>query len=435
MSGSLKYSKYKPSGTQWLGEVPTHWAVTRLGRGFQLMRRPPRKEDGNLTAYRDGEVTLRSNRRLDGYTEADKEIGYQGIRVGDLVIHAMDAFAGAIGVSDSDGKSSPVYLACQPLPGHDARYFARVMRHIALSGYITSLGKGVRERSTDFRWSDARNVLVPVPPIDEQQRILAFLDRETGQIDALITKQEQLVVALTERRQAVITQAITRGLDPLIQLRDSATKWWGNIPVHWSITGLKHLVSIPITDGPHETPTFLANGVEFISASAISAGTVNFDKRRGFISAEDHALYSMKYSPRLYDIYMIKSGATTGNSAILTEDRDFSIWSPLAVLRSGHRTNPFFMHFAIQSQAFQRALTLAWTFGTQQNIGMKSIGDLQIPTPPRPEQDEIVLYLQEHVSIIDALIAKAHQVVEVLQERRQALISAAVTGKIDVRGL
>lgn len=322
--------------------------------------------------------------------------------------------------------------AAIPRHGVDARFLSYAL--VQAGDQMSLLGQG--STFLELSTSALASIRISLPSEQTEQRQIAeYLDRETRQIDVLVTKQEQLVEALTERRQAVIAHAVTRGLDPLIELKDSATKWWGKIPVHWSISGLKHLVSIPITDGPHETPTFLDDGIEFISASAISDGFVNFDKRRGYISAEDHALYSMKYSPRLHDILMIKSGATTGISAILTEDRDFSIWSPLAALRSNSRANPFFVHFAIQSQAFQRALALAWTFGTQQNIGMSSIGDLQIPIPPKSEQDQIALNIQERTSKIDALSAKALEVIEVLKERRQSLISAAVTGKIDVRGL
>ena len=347
----------------------------------------------------------------------------------------MDAFAGAIGVSDSDGKSTPVYSVCQPLLGHEPRYAARVLRHIALSGYITSLGKGVRERSTEFRWTDAKDVLLPAPPLEEQRQIAEYLDRETGKIDELIAKQEQLVTTLTERRQAVISSAINRGLDTSAKFRPSRSLWWDELPTNWKIRRLKHLVAQPITDGPHETPDFLDEGVEFISAEAISGGTVNFEKRRGYISAADHFIYSQKYSPQLHDIYMIKSGATTGVSAILTVEREFDIWSPLAVIRANATMNPFFVHYAIRSAPFQRAVSQTWTFGTQQNIGMKSLGELPLPCPPLSEQVAIVEHLDEVVASLVELVKKTNEATTLLRERRAALISAAVTGKIDVRGL
>lgn len=118
-----RYPEYKDSGVEWLGEVPRHWGARRTKLLFNLMRRPPSLDDGIVTAFRDGEVTLRSNRRSDGFTNSIQEIGYHGIRNGDLVIHAMDAFAGAIGVSDSDGKSTPVYSVCQPVDESVSVYY------------------------------------------------------------------------------------------------------------------------------------------------------------------------------------------------------------------------------------------------------------------------------------------------------------------------
>ena len=155
------YKEYKNTGVEWLGKLPAHWDVFPLKAGFNLMKRPPPENCGVITAFRDGEVTLRSNRRMDGFTEAFQEIGYQGVEPNDLVIHAMDAFAGAIGVSDSKGKSTPVYSVCEPKRDYFSRYYGLVLRHIALAGFIQSLAKGIRERSTDFRWSDAKNIPIP----------------------------------------------------------------------------------------------------------------------------------------------------------------------------------------------------------------------------------------------------------------------------------
>ena len=137
MIGELKpYSAYKDSGLQWLGEVPEHWDMERAKWLFRKMDRPARENDDVVTCFRDGTVTLRKNRRLRGYTEALKEIGYQGIRRGDLVIHAMDAFAGAIGVSDSDGKSTPVYAVCQPQEGVNPYFYAYAVREMSRSQWI-----------------------------------------------------------------------------------------------------------------------------------------------------------------------------------------------------------------------------------------------------------------------------------------------------------
>ena len=240
----LKYPAYKDSGVEWLGEVPDHWESRRLKFLFSLQKRPVVDGDGIVTCFRDGAVTLRSNRRTDGFTNAEKEIGYQGIRRGDLVIHAMDAFAGAIGVSDSDGKSSPVYSACTPNEGVSAYYYARLLRHMALAGFVSSLAKGIRERSTDFRWSDASEICLPLPSISEQTQIARFLDHETARIDALIEEQQRLIELLKEKRQAVISHAVTKGLDPTVPMKDSGVEWLGEVPAHWDVKKVGHACDI-----------------------------------------------------------------------------------------------------------------------------------------------------------------------------------------------
>ena len=153
----------KPSGVEWLGDVPEHWYVHRAKWLFRNLDRPVRETDEVVTCFRDGTVTLRKNRRLAGFTEALKEIGYQGVRCGDLVIHMMDAFAGSIGVSDSDGKCTPVYAICEAGSLANPQYYARVVREMARRQWILALSKGVRERSTDFRFAAFAVQLLPVP--------------------------------------------------------------------------------------------------------------------------------------------------------------------------------------------------------------------------------------------------------------------------------
>lgn len=175
----------KDSGVEWIGQVPEHWDVQRSKFIFKKIERKVNEEDQIVTCFRDGQVTLRANRRTEGFTNALKEHGYQGIRKGDLVIHAMDAFAGAIGISDSDGKATPVYSVCLPHDKQkiDVYFYAYYLRNLALSGFISSLAKGIRERSTDFRYSDFAELLLPIPPYLEQQKIADYLDKQTSKID------------------------------------------------------------------------------------------------------------------------------------------------------------------------------------------------------------------------------------------------------------
>ena len=201
----------KDSGFEWLGNIPEHWGVEKGKWLFKKENRPVQQDDEIITCFRDGEVTLRRNRRTDGFTNALQEIGYQRICVGDLVIHAMDAFAGAIGVSDSNGKSSPVYSACTPLKENtvDPYYYAYFLRNLALSGVILSLAKGIRERSTDFRFNDFGALQLSVPPILEQKEIVKYIDTECQKIETGISAQMEQIEKFKEYKASLINGAMT----------------------------------------------------------------------------------------------------------------------------------------------------------------------------------------------------------------------------------
>lgn len=201
----------KPSGIPWIDSIPAHWEIKRGKSIFQEIYREVRPEDGTVTCFRDGEVTLRTNRRTTGFTESEKEIGYHGVRVGDLVIHQMDAFAGSIGISDSDGKCSPICIVCQPLYKDKAvlKYYCQLLRVMARRGFIQSLAKGIRERTTDFRYKTLVTLHFPVPPFQEQQEIAAYLDEKCAKIDAIIEKIDFKIERLKELKRSLINEVVT----------------------------------------------------------------------------------------------------------------------------------------------------------------------------------------------------------------------------------
>jgi len=204
---------YKDSGVPWLGQVPEHWEVRRSKWLFCQVTRPIAQSDEVVTCFRDGTVTLRKNRRLRGFTEALKELGYQGVRRGDLVIHAMDAFAGSIGVSDSDGKCSPVYVVCQAGPIAYVHYYAHILREMARRGWITALARGIRERSTDFRFQEFAGQLLPLPPLHEQAAIVEYLDAQTAKLDTAIAAARREIELLREYRERLIADVVTGKVD------------------------------------------------------------------------------------------------------------------------------------------------------------------------------------------------------------------------------
>jgi type I restriction enzyme S subunit len=353
---------------------------------------------------------------------------------GDLVINSMNYGIGSYGLSKHRGVCSPVYIVLTPkLNKVEERYAFRILEIKKFQQYAQSFGNGILEHRASISWDILKNIGLPLPSIDEQRNILQFLDIETAKIDTLIAEQEKLIELLKEKRQAVISQAVTKGLKTNVKMKDSGVAWLGEIPEHWVVRAIKHIVSTPVTDGPHETPEFIDEGVPFVSAEAVSSGEVDFTKIRGYISEECHKRYSSKYLPKKGDIFMVKSGATTGITAIVETDQEFNIWSPLAVIRCNRESNPYYVLNFMRSLNFQEAVALNWNFGTQQNIGMGVIENLLCPVPSLDEQKAIADYLTSFTKQFNTLIAEANSAIELFKERRSALISAAVTGQIDVR--
>ena len=292
---------------------------------------------------------------------------------------------------------------------------------------------GASSSMVNIAQSVIQNLRTSLPPIDEQVAISKHLNDETTCIDDLLGKKIRFIDLLREKRQALITHAVTKGLNPNVKMQNSGVEWLGEVPEHWAVIAMKRIVLIPITDGPHETPNFVDEGIPFVSAEAVSTGKINFEKIRSYITKEDNERYAKKYRPEINDIFMVKSGATTGITAIVEKYVDFNIWSPLAVIRCGVKSNPFFVLNYMRSTSFKDAVELNWSFGTQQNIGMEVIGNLAVTVPPIDEQTEIANYINRETFRLDTLISKTKRSIELLKERRSALITAAVTGQIDVR--
>lgn len=197
----------KDSGIPWVGQFPTHWTKKKGKYILRYMSKPVKQDDGVITCFRDGEVTLRSNRREDGFTMADKEIGYQGVDVGDLVVHGMDGFAGAIGISDSRGKASPVLNVLNTK--QNKKYIMYYLRSMAYGEVFTALSTGIRVRSCDLRWNKLAELLYPLPPIDEQNNIVNYIDEQIARTNDIIADKKSQIETLDGYKKSLIYEYVT----------------------------------------------------------------------------------------------------------------------------------------------------------------------------------------------------------------------------------
>ena len=425
-----QYPSYKKSGVEWLGGVPEHWVGSKFKYIFQEKQHT---KNMNLPfgAISFGSVVYKEDKA--NLTDELKE-NYQEVLQGEFLVNPLnlnyDLKSLRTALSKIDVVVSSGYFVLKLKNNTFNKRYLEYLLYIFDIRKMKTLGAGIRQTLT-FR--DMAVCDVAIPSACEQTQIASFLDYETFRIDNLIAKQEKLIELLEEQRKSIISHAVTKGLNPNAPMKDSGVEWLGEVPEHWMTPSSKHLLEIPITDGPHETPNFVDDGVPFISAEAISKGKIDFDKKRGYITPELNAIYSKKYSPKIEDIYMVKSGATTGKVAMVGTTEEFNIWSPLAVFRCNkNKVLPKFLLAVFNSSHFYDALVLNWSYGTQQNIGMGVLSNIEIPCPPLKEQAEIIQHLDAQNTKFDKLISTQSQLIEKLKEYRASIISHAVTGKIDV---
>lgn len=440
MSRYKAYPEYRDSGLQWLGEMPSHWVLRKSKYVFNRVQREVRLEDGVVTAFRDGQVTLRSNRRTEGFTESIKEIGYQGVRKGDLLVHAMDGFAGAIGVSDSDGKCSPVCSVCVPTDPEQIHvaYFGYLVRQLAVTDFISSLAKGIRERSTEFRYSEFSVLDLAFPPQNEQANIAAFLDHETAKIDALIEKQQRLIELLKEKRQAVISHAVTKGLNPNAPMKDSGVEWLGEVPAHWIVLQLRRVLTGMEQGKSPECESRPADLNEWgvLKTGCVNNGAFNFNENK-FLP--EHIAPFSQFEVKNGDVLMSRASGSVdliGSVAYVNNPREKLLLSDkIFRLRFEPSVHKIFFTRLMQSSYMRSKIKveISGAEGMANNITKSSINSFRFALPPFEEQVSIAQAIEKKVLALDRLIQRSVFGIDLLQERRTALISAAVTGKIDVR--
>ena len=402
------YERYKDSGVDWLGEIPSDWELEKAKWLFKKMERPVSPNDEIVTCFRDGQVTLRSNRRTEGFTNALKEHGYQGIRKGDLVIHQMDAFAGAIGISDSDGKSTPVYSACVPFNKNrvESKYYSYFLRNLAYLGFIESLAKGIRERSTDFRFSDFAKLMLPVPAISVQRKIVDFIDKNFAQIDQAIALKQQQIEKLSEYKQIVIQNAVTKGLNPNAPMKDSGVEWIGDIPEHWEVKKLKYIAKLKSGD-TFNSDDFKSTGYPVFGGNGLRGYTDKFN------NSGDYILIG-------------RQGALCGNVNYATGQ--FFATEHAVVVYPKLKYNLSFVGEAIKSANFGRFSNSA----AQPGISVQVVQEVEFAFPSIDEQNEIGTFINEMEKKFDNTVSKYQTQIDRLKEYKNILINQAVTGKIKI---
>lgn len=464
------YPKTKPSGIEWLGNVPEHWEVKRLrwiGDAIIGLTYSP----SDVVGEGEGSLVLRSSNIQNGRIVLSDNVFVSSeipeklrTRVGDILICTRNGSRDLVGKSGriremESGLTFGAFTAVYRSRSNDYMFYV-------FNSGLFSFQSGLFQTSTIFQLTNGtiNTFQIPLPPPAEQTAIAAYLDRETGRIDELVEKKRTLIERLKEKRSALISACVTRGLPsgagkkyprivqiyaeelqksnqprpsafPADQLPEnpplnpSGIEWLGDVPAHWEVAQLRRKAQI--LDCKHRTVPFIDDGIPLASIREVHGFEVDLTKAKQTTEEEFLALTEGDRRPRTGDIIYSRN-ATVGDAALVTTTEKFCMGQDVCLIRAPkHR--PKYLLYLLRSNPLMEQVESLVIGSTFRRINVGQIHAFWICVPPLPEQAAIAAYLDLETAKIDALVAKVETAIERLQEFRSALISAAVTGKIDVR--
>ena len=431
-----RYPAYKESGFGWVERIPAHWDCLAGRRVFRQVRELPIDGDVQLSATQKYGVvpqTLFMELEDQKVALALGGVGnFKRVKENDFVI-SLRSFQGGIEHSKYNGCVSPAYtvlrltIPCQPA------YLAYLLKSPGYVIALQSVTDGIRD-GKNISYEQFGVIGLPIPSLDEQQAIATFLDHETTKIDALVAEQERLIDLLKEKRQAVISHAVTKGLDPSVPMKDSGVEWLGEVPAHWGINSIRHILNA-IGDVDHVMPASVEKGVPYLMTGDLKelVSDVKLDDCKQ-VDQRDYFDLTRKIKTSKGDVVMARY-ATIGTLMYVDVDVDFLVSYSCVTLKTNEAkvSGSYLFHY-MKSDAFRQSVEHKINTNTQGNVGIKDLQSVKIVVPPIDEQPAIVAFLNSEVTKFNDLEAESERAITLLQERRTALISAAVTGQIDVRG-
>lgn len=431
------YPTYKDSGDEWIGAIPDHWSASALKRVFKIEGgSTPKSDEINW----DGDIAWVTPADLSGLSSlflgaTKRTITSQGLAscgttllpVGSLILSTR-APIGSLAISLISMCTNQGCKGLVPNASASSAYFAYVL--LTAKSELNNHGRG--STFLEISGDELGRFSVPTPPFEEQIQIVCFLDHETARIDALIEEQQRLIDLLKEKRGAVISHAVTKGVDPAVPMKDSGVEWLGEVPVHWEIGGLTRFIG-PVVDYRGRTPTKVDDGIFLITARNIRNGRIDYDASEEYADPESAESLLARGRPEIGDL-LFTMEAPLGQVALI-DRTDIALAQRIVKFRGEPSVmrNHYLMFWFMSKNCQARLETLA-TGSTALGIKSSKLGMIECLAPTLNEQDAIISHVQRESERNDALVYEAENVIGLLQERRSALISAAVTGKIDVRG-
>ncbi|OCS89439.1 hypothetical protein B1A98_13195 [Bacillus badius] len=424
MENFSSYLKYKDSGYICFGNIPEHWKVLRNGRIF-FQR--------NQTGFPDLpilEVSLKTGVRVRNFEDSkrkqvlsDRE-KYKRVAKGDIAYNMMRMWQGAVGVAPVDGLVSPAYVVASPLLEVDSRYYSYLFRTQIYMDEVNKYSHGIVADRNRLYWDEFKQIPSLIPPLEEQNQIVKYLDFQLAMISKFIKAKKNLIIKLKEKKQVVINEAVTKGINPNVKMKSSRINWVGDIPEHWEVTRNKNLLGLrkeTVGDKHHE----------YTLLSLTTNGIISRDMENG--KGKFPTDFSSYQTVRINDIVFCLFDIDETPRTVGLSDLHGMITGAYNVFKIKN-INREYLYYYYLSLDQRKALKPLYT-GLRKVITTDVFLRAKVPQPPIEEQINIVNYIKENISIIDNIISTTQRQIELIEEYRNRLISDVVTGKIDVRDI
>lgn len=425
-----RYSEYKDSGAKWLGKIPKHWDVIKAKYLWNEV----------FSFSENGSENLLSVSQYDGITQAKNESrseslkGYKKVAKDNLVINIMLAWMGGLGVSEYNGIVSPAYCVYRLKKAANPKFMHYLYKTPMYLAEFARHSTGVIPSRWRMYTDDFGQVLTLIPPIEEQDKIVSYLDKVTSKIDEAIAQQQKMIDLLNERKQIIINNAVTKGLNPDVPMKYSGVDWIGEIPEHWTTIRLGYCAWIRARLGWKglKSDEYVDNGYPFLSAFNIVNNKLDWNKLN-YINKFRYE-ESPEIKLRIGDILLVKDGAGIGKCARVDSLPlgEATANGSLAFITANERVYYKFLHYYIISNSFNKYKDLLITGMGVPHLTQGEIKNMMLPIPPLNEQYIIVQRLDKNINVIDNILEHYLQQITFLQERKRIIINDVVTGKVKV---
>ncbi|RNC70132.1 MAG: restriction endonuclease subunit S [Desulfuromonadales bacterium] len=429
-----RYDSYRDAGVEWLGKIPSDWSLETIRAVTQLKSEKGQPDLQVLSVYREYGIIPKDSRDDNHNATSLDTAGYKVVSEGDLVVNKMKAWQGSMGVSEHTGIVSPAYITCKV---NAKRVFPKFLHYLLRSqpyiGIYNALSYGVRVGQWDMHYEDFKHIPLPLPDRLSQERIANFLDQKTAEIDEAIAKKQRLIELLKEQKAILINQAVTKGLNPDVPMRDSGVEWIGEVPAHWEVKRLSFLAKL-LQTGPFGSQLhqeeYIYGGIPIINPSQLANGIIIPDMETSV--SEKTAERLSRHKTKVGDIIFARRGEMGRCGLTRLGQEGFICGTGSILFRPNELADSGFLNAALSCDFIKNNLEFVSVGATMDNLNTAILSKISVPVPPKTEQNRIV----ESVMLIEQefsrIFSVQQQAIARLDEFRQVTISDTVTGKIKI---